>query len=76
VARQTGTTQDNAFGRRYLIEMLTYIEENFEPDDVFSDEVLLAWSRSQVSRRYDPDEIFPAYELAQWATDNGYVKVE
>lgn len=41
----TTADDDNAFGREVLDQILEYIGANFEPEDVFDEDVLKQWAK-------------------------------
>lgn len=49
-------------------EVIDFVKEHLEPDDVFDEAALIKYVR-----RHDPDELFEEKDLQKWATENGYV---
>ena len=53
-------------------EVINYIRNEYEPDKVYKEDVLIEFARSA----YYPEDIFPKEDLEIWAEKNGYVKVK
>lgn len=61
--------EKSAFGREILAEVLTWIQDNLEPEQVFDEGELVSWAdRSDLQ----PEDLFSADELAIWAEGNGW----
>lgn len=43
--RITTTAEDNAFGREFFEQILEYVSDNFQPEDVFDVDVLEQWAK-------------------------------
>jgi hypothetical protein len=43
--RITTTAEDNAFGCEFLEQVLEYVSDNFEPEDVFDVAILEQWAK-------------------------------
>lgn len=65
IADHVSTTINNSA----LDEAITWIGDNLDPDDVFTEKKLLDFARN-----YDVDGIFEVGDLESWAEANGYVK--
>ena len=47
MTKQTTTqAEDNRFADIFLVSILEYVAENFEPEDVFPDNVLESWAET------------------------------
>ncbi len=69
-----------------LDNAVDWIQDNLNPDDVFSQQSLLDWAGenlegvsetklvSHVSSTFNPEEVFDRHDLETWAEENGYVK--
>jgi hypothetical protein len=51
-----------------LGKVLQYIEQHFEPEDVFEKPRLATWAAD-----HSPSEIFDYDILDEWATEHGYI---
>lgn len=69
---QTNANDDKEFGARFLADIMLWIGDYFEPNDVYSEHELREFMRNT----YEPDEIFDHDELANWAKQNGFVYSE
>jgi len=49
-------------------EVIEFVKEHLDPEDVFGEEPLTKWAR-----KFEPDEIFEENALQTWAENNGYV---
>ena len=43
--RITSAFEDKEFGQEFLGQILAYIADNFEPEDVFDEDVLRQWAK-------------------------------
>lgn len=75
--RPTTTSEDNSFAdefRKYAnIDtgfIITWVEENFMPDEVYEKDDLINWVRENFS----PEEIFDTDVLEKWAENADYVR--
>ena len=59
---------EKQFGLTYYGELIEYIANDLDPDQVFSSDVLIEWAHDQ-----GIEKIFDDKELENWAEDNGYV---
>lgn len=51
--------------------IVSEITNNAKPEDIFDRDALLFWASEQ-----DPDEVYVNGELEEWASKNGYAKVD
>ena len=65
-------TQDQKFGSAFLEEILNWIAENLDPEEVFGVEPLREWTATNL----EPGEVYTLKTLSDWAESNGYVKGE
>jgi len=65
----TNNDTATAFGYYFLDDITTWIGQNLNPDDVFSDADLENWARVWAKEQ---DEWIP--DPDQWALENGYTK--
>jgi len=49
---------------------IQFVKDNFDPDDIFSEKVLL----EHVARSKMPADVFTEKELSEWAEENGFKK--
>ena len=73
----TTVQQDEAFIKdiidRYLLEKaIEWIQQNMNPEDVFTKQELIDWAK----KNNDPEDVFDERALEIWAEDNGYSKEE
>ena len=68
----TTDNEDKQFGNFFLADVINYIVDNFEPDDVFGEDLLKEW----IVNSLDPAELYTTDQLREWALDNGYVEDE
>ena len=61
-------SQDNRFGGEFLSQIVDWISENMEPDDVFSREKIISKTKELSPA---PDDLFSDEELYNWASDHG-----
>ena len=43
--RITSTFEDKEFGQEFLSQILDYIADNFEPEEVFDEDALQQWAK-------------------------------
>jgi hypothetical protein len=75
--RPTTSAEDVSFAKMFM-EManidagiiVTWVEENFRPDEVYKDGDLRDW----VKENYSPEEIFDDDQLEKWAENADYVR--
>lgn len=48
---------------------IEWIQDNLNPDDVFSEKDILAYAQN-----FDPEAVFNESTLSAWAESNGYIK--
>lgn len=66
--KQNEQFKSHVFDQNLLDSSLEWIEDNLNPEDVFSDEQLINWAQQK-----KPDDIFNTRELEEWALNNGFV---
>lgn len=54
--RLTTVGKDKAFGEEFLPAILEFMADNFEPEDIFSVEVLETWAYGSLGARYLVEE--------------------
>ena len=59
-----------AFGAFFLSDTISYIADNFEPDDVFGEDTIKEW----VADSLDPPDVYSTERLREWALSNGFVE--
>jgi hypothetical protein len=64
------TTQDHTFGAAFLEEILNWIAENLDPEEVFGVEPLREWTATN----FEPGEVYTLKTLSDCAESNGYTK--
>jgi len=64
--------QENDFGRDFLPNIVQWIGQNLDPEDVFDADTL----KEALGRNFSPGEIFSEDELSNWAYDHGMVEEE
>ncbi len=66
----TSSNDDKAFGAFFLGDLISYVADHFEPDDVFGEDILKEW----VVNILDPAELYTTDQLREWALSNGFVE--
>lgn len=77
--KSTNADQDQNFCERLpemglhldLGKVFEYINENFDPEDVFASSRLGEWAADK-----SPNQLFDYSILDEWATDHGYIQEE
>ncbi len=62
--------QDDSFGRHFLEDIVTWVAENMDPEDVFDGATLEAWARGE---EYTSEADFGA-AAEIWAKENGWIE--
>jgi hypothetical protein len=63
--------QDVEFGEKFLEEITGWIAEKLSPEEVFSEERLREWAAGK-----EIQELVDESDLDEWATLNGYSKID
>ena len=66
----TSTAEDLEFGAEFLTDILSYVEDAFEPDEIYGEDRLKEW----IAGSLDPPDVFSTERLREWALSNGFVE--
>lgn len=69
--RQTSINQSRDFGIYFLDDIVSWVQDNLDVDDVFEMDTIKTWAES-----YYPEDIFSETELEDWAKRNGFTREE
>ena len=75
MGRHLTSQEDSEFGREFLKNIIEYIGELFEPEDVFDEKKLRSWLKGHASD-YTPEEFFDDRTLEVWARAHDWGPVE
>ena len=63
---------ESKFGGWFLKDIVEWVASEFEPGDVYSEDVL----KEYVRENYEPEDVFKDSDLEYWAESNSYVLEE
>jgi len=62
------TVSEKYFGQAFLDDIVSWISDNMDPNEVFSQQRLITWIRDYL----EPEDVFTYESLGTWALSNGY----
>ncbi len=65
-------SDEKAFGKEFLDDIVTWISENLYLNEVFPKERIVEW----VKENMEPEEVFSYETLELWAENNNFVTTE
>lgn len=80
MAAVTTYSDREAFGRFFLEDVLTWIEDNIEPDQIWTDERIATFVvdgapgilhdiMEHIGQNYSPEDVFTGEQLNEWAME-------
>ncbi len=78
--KYTSSTMKERFGHMLWEEVLDFLRDNCEPDEIFgSDDIVRVavfeygqYTVDRIVEKLSPEDVFSADDLAAWALENGF----